>query len=180
MDDTELFRNPPRIETARVILRRFEMSDADDAFAYAKDPDVSKFLPWEPHKSIEHSRAFIGSVIDAYEAGKVCTWAIEYKPEKKVIGGFSYHNWHQAFQRADFGYAMGKNYWNQGIMTEILTRMLAFGFETMGLNRIEATADDLNIGSWRVMEKCGMRQEGLFRQHMFYKGHFRIRVYTQF
>jgi ribosomal-protein-alanine N-acetyltransferase len=51
--------------------------------------------------------------------------------------------------------------------------MLQFGFDDMALNRIEATCDDLNVGSWRVMEKCGMRQEGLFRQHMFFKDRLR-------
>ena len=57
--------------------------------------------------------------------------------------------------------------------------MLQFGFGEMGLNRVEATCDELNVGSWRVMEKCGMRQEGFFRQHMYVKGSFRdSRIYA--
>ena len=64
-------------------------------------------------------------------------------------------------------------------MTEIIREVVGFGFKSMGLNRIEATCDALNVGSWRVMEKAGMSLEGVKRQDIFIKGHFRdSRLYS--
>jgi len=173
MEPAKLFSDLPTIETPRLLLRKVTLEDAQDAFEYAKDPKVSRYLPWEAHQSVEDSRAFIRTVLDGYSKGASGAWAIHYKPAGKMVGTFAYHNWLPAFRRAAVGYAIGRDYWNHGLMTEALGRMLRFGFEALDLNRIEATCDDLNVGSWRVMEKCGMKQEGSFRQHMFFKGRYR-------
>ena len=130
-------------------------------------------MPWEAHKSLEESVDFLRRTLDENARGVRGTWTIVSKADGHMIGTFTYHEWSPAFRRASFGYALARRYWNQGIMTEVLARMLRFGFEVMDLNRIEATCDNENVGSYRVMEKNGMRQEGLLRQHMEFKGRVR-------
>ena len=122
---------------------------------------------------------FLRRTLDENARGVRGTWTIVPKTDGHMIGTFTYHEWSPAFRRASFGYALARRYWDQGIMTEVLARMLRFGFEVMDLNRIEASCNNDNIGSYRVMEKNGMRQEGLLRQHMGFKGRVRdSRVYA--
>lgn len=174
MNPTELFSSLPTIETQRGILRKMTLDDAPAMFEVAKDPEVPKYSPvWDAHRSIEDSLAFIRIVLDGYAKGTPAAWAIHHKRDNKFIGVFLFDGWDVMSKRISFGYWIGRPYWNQGIMTEVLKRMLRFGFEELNLNRINTVCDDLNIGSWRVMEKCGMKQEGLFRQHTFEKGRLR-------
>jgi RimJ/RimL family protein N-acetyltransferase len=68
------------------------------------------------------------------------------------------------YPRAELGYWTGVPYWGQGYMTEAVRAVIAFGFDTLGLHRIQATAYPRNVGSWRVMEKAGMTYEGTLRE----------------
>ena len=68
---------------------------------------------------------------------------------------------------------LSREYWGRGLMPEALRAMIAFGFERMGLNRIEARCIAENAASARVMEKVGMTYEGTLRQREFIKGAYR-------
>lgn len=81
--------------------------------------------------------------------------------------------------RAEMGYALSRNYWNQGLITEAVRTILAFGFNELNLNRIEARCISENIGSERVMQKVGMHYEGLIREQMFVKGRYvNVKLYS--
>lgn len=95
------------------------------------------------------------------------------KQTGKVIGGAGYNSWDQPNRSAAFGYAMAKQLWGRGLMTEATKAILGFGFDQMDLNRIWAIAEPENIGSWRVMEKCGLSYEGTIRELRFERGRFR-------
>lgn len=176
MDDDEaadLFRNIPTLHTDRLTLRAFTINDAEDVFAYASDPEVPRYLPWEPHATIEDSRTFLEGVLSAYKAGRPFAWAVELKQTGRVIGGAGYNSWDRPNRSAAFGYAMAKELWGKGLMTEATRAIIGFGFERMHLNRIWAIAEPENIASWRVMEKCGLSYEGTLRELRFERGRFR-------
>jgi ribosomal-protein-alanine N-acetyltransferase len=81
--------------------------------------------------------------------------------------------------RAEIGYVIGRKYWGEGLMTEAVKEVIRFGFERMNLNRIQATCFPENIGSYRVMEKAGMKFEGTLREQMFIKGRFQdLKLYS--
>ncbi len=63
----------------------------------------------------------------------------------------------------DLGYSLAREHWGRGLITEAVREVITYGFGVLGLERIEAWADIRNVGSWRVMEKCGMVREGVFR-----------------
>jgi ribosomal-protein-alanine N-acetyltransferase len=173
MEPRDFYKDLPALETPRLVLRKMTLDDVEDVFALASDPEVSRYMEWEAHKTIEGSRRFVQWVLDRYAAGQPAQWAIESKADGRMIGGFVYSVWRPEHRVGGVGYVLGRSYWNQGFMTEALRYMIGFGFEHLDLNRIEAICDVENTASRRVMEKCGMQLDGILRQHLFQKGRFR-------
>ncbi|GMA61306.1 GNAT family N-acetyltransferase [Alicyclobacillus fastidiosus] len=169
----------PTLESERLVLRRITKDDVDDMFAYACDPNVSRFTTWDSHRTLEDTLKYINVVLTKYENNEPTDWGIVDKQYGKFIGtvGFVYVNSNHS--RAEIGYALSKKYWEQGIMTEAVREIIRYGFQELALNRIEARAEVPNIGSWRVMEKVNMKFEGILRQHLFAKGAFHdLKLYS--
>lgn len=152
------------IETHRLILRRFMPEDAEDMFAnWASDPEVTRFLTWPAHRSAEVSRAILADWIPRYEDGGYFNWAIQWKENGRVIGNISVVRLEEHTETAEIGYCLGRAYWGRGIMPEALRAVTDYLFDTVGLNRVGANHDAENPKSGRVMEKAGMKREGLLR-----------------
>ncbi|ADU51838.1 GCN5-related N-acetyltransferase [Thermaerobacter marianensis DSM 12885] len=166
------FRNLPVLETARLVLRPLTLDDVDDVYRYASDPEVARYTTWEAHRSLEDSRAFVEAQVQAYEEDQIAPWAMVLREAGRVIGTTGFVAWAPRHARAELGYAMGRSYWGRGLMTEAVRAVVAYGFTRMGLNRIEARCIPENRASARVMEKAGMRYEGLLREVMYSKGRF--------
>ncbi|MDJ0554147.1 MAG: GNAT family protein [Microcoleaceae cyanobacterium MO_207.B10] len=179
MDTKHLFANLPTIETDRIIIRKMCLNDADDMFEYASDPEVSKYTGWYTHYSIEDTKLFLHHVINSYLNNQVSSWGIVHKLDEKFIGTLGFIAWNIEHARGEIGYALSRKYWGKGYMTEVVNAIIYFGFSRMMLNRIEARCAIQNIASARVMEKVGMKYEGILRQHMFMKGKYRdLKIYS--
>lgn len=173
------FWTMPVLETERLQLRRLTLQDAHDVFSYASDPEVTKYLMWPPHESIDDSLTFIASAIDLYKKRQPGPWGIVLKETRMIIGTCDYIHWWPGHKRAEIGYALSQQYWGRGLMTEAVREMIAYGFREKGLNRIQAMCEIPNIGSARVMEKVGMTDEGVLRQYMIQRGKFRdMKIYA--
>jgi len=166
------FRNLPVLETERLILRPLTLGDVEDVYAYASDPEVARYTTWEAHRSVDDSRAFVEAQVKAYEEDQIAPWAMVLRETGRVIGTTGFVAWAPQHARAELGYAMGRSYWGRGLMTEAVRAVVACGFTQMELNRIEARCIPENRASARVMEKVGMRYEGLLREVMYSKGRF--------
>ena len=152
------------IETHRLILRRFTIEDAEDMYNnWASDPEVTKFLTWPTHTSVEISRMVLSDWIPRYVDGGYFNWAMEWKENGRVIGNISVVKLNEAAESADIGYCMSRAYWGRGIMPEALRAVMAFLFETVGVNRVAACHAPENPKSGRVMAKAGMIEEGILR-----------------
>ena len=153
-----------RIETHRLILRPFRAEDAEDMFAnWASDPEVTRFLTWPPHRDVDGTRWLLGQWITHYDDGAYFQWAIELKETGAVIGSIAVVKLEEAIGSAEIGYCLGRAFWGRGIMPEALRAVMDYLFDTAGLNRIWAGHDVNNPKSGRVMEKAGMRKEGILR-----------------
>lgn len=173
------FGDPPTLRTARLVLRRFRPEDAEDIFAYASDPQMTTWVPWEAHRSLDDSRAFVERVLQKYRERREAEWVITLRPGGRVIGTVRLGQYHPVHRRADLGYAVGRAWWGQGYATEAARAVVAFGFSRLDLNRIWAICDPGNGASERVMQKVGMRFEGVLREHMYEKGEFRdVKLYA--
>lgn len=173
------FDSFPILETKRSILRPITLSDLNDIASYCSVPEVSQYTVWDVHKSIEDTKEFIQFVVNRYESQKVGPWGIELKKTGRIIGSCSFVSWDNKNRRAELGYVLSNRYWNQGIMTEVINRVVEFGFKDLELVRIEARCLPENLGSSRVMEKTGMKFEGLLRKHIWAKNDFQdLKLYS--
>lgn len=161
----------PPLETKRLLLRKLTLDDANDMFEYACEPDITKYVPWEYHKSIEDTLTFLRTVMKKYEENIGADWGIVLKESNKLIGTIGVRLSPEN-ARAEIGYALSKNYWNKGITIEAMNEIIRFGFNKMDLNRIEARAQVKNVASQRVMIKAGMTYEGTIREESFAKGEY--------
>ena len=153
------------LESDRLTLRPFSTNDIKDVFLYAGDDQVTKYLTWEPHMDISETE----KVIKEFYMNDLGIYAIELKSEHKCIGCIDLRL-NIENDKASFGYVMNKKYWGQGYMPEALNLILNLAFEKLGLNRIESTYYVGNEASGRVMQKCGMKYEGIGLQEVKVKG----------
>lgn len=163
---------PPVQETERLILRPLKMRDAQDMYAYARDPEVSRHVLWEAHRSIRDTRAFLRSAIRQYRNGFPGSYAIVWKASGRMIGTIGFMWINRDYRSAEVGYSLNRDYWNRGVMTEALRAVIAYGFDGLALNRIEAQHECDNPASGQVMAHVGMRQEGVLRQRVRNKGRY--------
>ncbi|MEQ2130644.1 GNAT family protein [Caldanaerobacter subterraneus KAk] len=161
----------PVLETSRLILKKISLEDAEDMFEYASDPEVTKYVSWEYHKNIEDSLNLIKRILSISDKEEVAIWGLYLKENEKLIGTCEL-NIDRKNMIGEIAFALGKKYWNKGIMTEAVREVIEFGFEKLNLNRIQARCMVENIASERVMQKVGMKFEGILREALFAKGRF--------
>ena len=141
------------LETERLILRPFRAEDAEAMFfGWASDDEVTKYLTWPTHGSIETTKAIIARWLEEYEKPERLNFAIELKEEKKLIGGIDVVGYLEGVPV--IGYNLARPYWGRGIMTEACTRVLEHLF-SLGFPEVRIDAMVENIGSNRVIQKCG-------------------------
>ena len=169
----DYFADPPVLETADLILRPVRMGDAKDIFSYASDPEVARYVMWEPHKSIADTREYIRYVRSLYRRGLPSSWAVVHRLSGRVIGSIGFVGYSPVHHAAEIGYSFSHEYWNRGFATQALTAVIDSAFDRIdGLNRLEAQHDVRNPASGRVMEKCGMHREGILRGRLWNKSEF--------
>ena len=149
------------IETERLILRRFEVSDAPAMFAnWASDDEVTKFLTWPTHADVSVSEGILEKWVAQYGQDDCYRWAITLKENgSQPIGDIDVCHWREDGDVPEIGYCMGKRWWHWGIMSEALGAVMDFLFQQVGVQRIVARHDVNNPHSGGVMRKCGMKFE---------------------
>lgn len=153
------------LKTKRLTLRRFREDDAIDMFNnWSSHSEVTKYLSWTPHNNIEISKKLVGFWVNSYKNEKHYNWAIELKESKEVIGNITLLEIDDDAENCEVGYCIGEAFWNRGIMTEALLKVIDFGFNEIGFKRIAARFDVNNIASEKVMKKCNLTYEGTLRK----------------
>lgn len=154
-----------RLETTRLVLRRFVAADAQAMFAnWASDQEVTRFLTWPAHVSTGVSQAVTDSWVAQYERPDFYQWAIELRELGEPIGSISVVSLDEAVSSAEIGYCIGRQWWHQGIVSEALAAVIDFMFAEVGALRVCAKHDARNPNSGRVMRHCGMTHEGTLRR----------------
>lgn len=154
------------IETERLILRRFTLDDAEDMYLnWASDDEVTKYLRLKTHINIEETKAYLTKFIELYENLNRYLWAIQKKEGECIgaIGAFI----DERDLKAEIAYNSGKNYWNNGYITEAVGVVIEYLFNNVGVNRVEAYHSINNPASGRVMQKAGMVKEGQSKQKYY-------------
>jgi ribosomal-protein-alanine N-acetyltransferase len=154
-----------QIDTDRLVLRKFNSSDAQALFNnWANDPEVTKFLVWPPLKSVEAAEGILSDWIDNYSDHKFYQWAIVLKENgDEPIGTINVVHMNEEIGMVHIGYCIGKRWWHKGIASEAFKAIIPFLIERVGVKRIESRHDPRNPNSGKVMLKCGLQYEGTLR-----------------
>lgn len=168
---------PETIETARLRLRPPRMEDAPSIFErYASDPEVSRLLPWRPHKSVEETRAFLRSLLRALEGGTTHAWVIEGRTDRRLMGLISMTiesareadllstEEEQGYCKVSFGYHFARSEWGKGFATEAAQAVVQWAMAQPDVYRVWTVCDVENQTSARVLEKVGLVREGTLRR----------------
>jgi ribosomal-protein-alanine N-acetyltransferase len=175
----EILAHPPTIDTARLTLRPLTMADDAAIYAYGSDPEVTKYVLFETHNSIEDTKIFLQATLEQYSNNEPTSLGIELKENRELIGSIGYLNWNEAHKRIEIGYALSRDFWNNGYVSEAAKGLIDHLFSHSDLIRIEARCRAENFASARVMEKAGMKFEGLLRKQIFSKGeHHDMKMYS--
>lgn len=166
---------PEVIETDRLILRPYSLDDVEDVLSYASDPEWARYLGPVPHPYTRaDAEGFLTTQL-AQDRTKRASWAIECAGS--AVGGvnigFDLKN-----RVGTIGYSIARVLWGKGLTTEAASAVIDASFAAWpDLNRIQATTDEQNAGSLRVLEKLGMVREGVLRQDQYIRGKFRNTVW---
>jgi len=158
---------PEPLAGPRVLLRPLKREDARGIFAYASDPAVTEFLTWDTHQTVADSEAFIDR---ALADPHMLTLVIQV--EDWVAGCIGLTPVLRAFRAAELGYVLHRAFWGRGYAVEAATLLLGHAFDHLHLNRVEALCATPNKRSIRVLEKLGMRHEGVLREFRSFRGNF--------
>jgi len=151
------------LRTERLTLRRFNAEEAPIMYRnWASDGEVTKFLTWPTHASVEVSEMVLADWLKNYERDDYYQWAIVFEGEP--IGSIAVVSQNDRIEKAEIGYCMGKKWWHKGIMSEALGAVIDYLFTEVGVQRIESRHDPRNPHSGGVMRKCGMTFEGTLRR----------------
>lgn len=153
------------LETDKFILRQFTYNDIDDMYYnWASDKDVTQYLTWSEHYDINRTNMIITFWENSYKNNDYYNWAIEEKYSNHVIGSINLMNLDNYNESCEIGYCIGKNFWNKGIMTEVLNKVINFAFVEVEFERIMARRHINNIASGMLLKKCKFVYEGTLRR----------------
>lgn len=161
------------LTTPRFALTPLEPADAEAMLAHLSDPAVTEFMDIDPLTELEHAQAIIDWTAGIRAAGTGVRWGVRQRSDGRFIGsvGFNELVWERGC-RGEVAYDVSRSFWGQRVMDEVLPPVLAFGFDTLGLRRIEAMITLGNEPSCRLLERHGFEREGVLREHAFWKDQF--------
>ena len=154
----------PALATARLQLRPFADTDADDLFALHGDVHVLRYWDSPPWREPARAERFIASCRQMAEEGTGVRLAVDRLADGAFIGWCGLSRWNPDYRSASLGYCFAEAAWGKGYATEAASALLGWAFDTLDLNRVQAEADTRNAASARVLEKLGFVHEGTLRE----------------
>ena len=148
---------PDDLRTERLVLRRATVDDADAAFRYASDPEVTTHLTFTPHESVEPVVEFLVHAEQSWEAGTAYALAITTRVNNGVVGIIDLEVTDRGVM---LGYALERSAWGLGYMTEAIRAVIGWVLTSDDVYRVWAYVGVANVASQRVLEKAGMAREG--------------------
>ncbi|MFB7140253.1 GNAT family N-acetyltransferase [Gottfriedia sp. NPDC056225] len=162
------------LSTNRTMLREFVENDWKQVHKYASQKDVCQFQPWGPN-SEDDTKEFVRTIlVDQKKINRTrFALAIIEKESDELIGSIEFNIRDEKNLIGEIGYIINPSYWGKGFATEAAKEIISFGFEQFKLHRVFATCDVRNIGSAKVLEKCGLTLEGKMREDLLLRDGWR-------
>jgi ribosomal-protein-alanine N-acetyltransferase len=153
---------PTTFETARLRLRPARPEDAPVIFeTWAQDAEVSRYVTWPPHRSIDDTREFLRYCAAGWEKNGPFVWVIVPRETSGPVGTIELR---PQGHRVELGYVLARPYWGRGFMSEVVRVLVDWALSQPDVHRVWAVCDVENHASARVLEKAGMEREGTLRR----------------
>lgn len=147
------------LETSRLIMRSFQMSDCPKCLEnFGEDDELGKYIIMFPKKNISEMEAFVSGVIDNPNI-----WLIEEKSSHEPVGYISVDIPYESLKIGEIGYVLGKKYQHRGYATEAVKKIVDYMFTERKLYMIEAKYNETNISSGKLLKNIGFRTDGILR-----------------
>ena len=159
------FSPVPTLTTERLLLRPLVDTDAPEIFIQRSDERILQYTQVPKALDLDDAVKFIDMILDLAEKGESLYWAICRKGEQKLIGTICLWHLDKEKTTAEIGFTMHPDYWGQGLTTEAVRAVTEFGFEKMGANIIEASSNEQNLASIKLLEKVGFVKTGIEEQY---------------
>jgi RimJ/RimL family protein N-acetyltransferase len=160
----------PELHTARLRLRPFTESDADALFALHSNADVLRYWDTPPWSEPARALQFLEATRQLSAEGTGVRLAMDREVDGAFVGWLGLTRWNPTYRTASLGYCLDDAAWGHGYATEAAGALLAWGFDTWDLNRVQAETDTRNLTSARVLEKLGFVREGTLREDCVVNG----------
>lgn len=162
----------PVISTSRLLLRAIADMDRYKLFALRSDTEVMRFIEHRRARSMADIDVFIRAIQVQHQNSEGVHWAITMEGTDELIGNIALFRIQKEHYRAELGYSLATAFQGKGIMTEAVSAVLAYGFNTLGLHSVEAHINPENTASKNVLERAGFVREGLFKENFYSNGTF--------
>ncbi len=155
----------------RIELKPLKAIDAEHAFIWTGDAEVTKSLFWDHHPTQAATAEFLKSVAEKHP------WFMAICLDGKPVGAVTLDQGQgRSEKRAELGYVLARKYWGQGIASIAAKKAIIKGFAELPIVRIEAFVDPDNRASVRVLEKAGMKKEAYLEKYLIHRGQVRDRL----
>lgn len=154
----------PTLTAGRVRLRWLEDADVDDLFRIFGDPDVMRYWSSPPLADRAAAVALLAEIRELFAQHTLYQWGVALPDGGPVVGTCTLTSFHAESGRAEIGFALGREHWGRGYMSDAVGALLDYAFGPLGLRRLEADVDPRNGPSLRLLERVGFRREGLLRE----------------
>lgn len=163
----------PVLATARLHLRCITSDDAVELYYLRSNKKVLQYLDRAPLTSEKEAGSFIKIILAQLQKNEGILWVITFKDNPgKMIGTIGYWRIVKEHYRAEIGYLLRPDEWGKGIMKEAMCKVTQYAFKQMRLHSIEANINPGNLASAALLESCGFKKEGYFRESFYFNGVF--------
>ena len=166
------FTTFPIIDTDRLHLRRVLLTDSHNIFRFRSNQEAMQYIAKPVAKEISDAENLVKTFDSGLENKTSIAWGITLKPSSCIIGNVGLHNIDKEHYRSEIGYMLHPDYWNKGILTEVLPRIIDYAFNTMGLHSLEAKIDPDNIYSRKLLVNNQFVKEAYFKGNYFFNEQF--------
>lgn len=174
----ETFKGEPELSSERLIYKKIVPENADDMYEYSHLDEVPKYLLWMPHSGPLETQRYVRLLQKKYASGSFWDFGLTYRENGKFIGTCGITSYDEDENSIEIGYVLNPDYWGRELAVEAARTVMKFCFDTYGVSLIKAKFMEGNDRSLRVMQKLGMKLEGVYRHSMYVKGDYKtIHVY---
>jgi ribosomal-protein-alanine N-acetyltransferase len=161
----------PRLTGSLVALRELRASDAPSLFAALASDQVSRFIS-PPPATVDGFERFIKWASRERLAGRYLCFAVTLRGSDAAVGIFQVRSLEPAFGTAEWGFALGPEYWGTGMFMDGAKLIVDFAFDVLGTHRLEARAAVMNARGNAALRKLGAIQEGVLRRSFIRRGQY--------